>query len=828
MRPFGVNGVLIHFVPFMMRKILGYTVLILVLLFMGLATWVYFNQDTLKKQAVQQLNSQLQAPVNIAGISLTLQQWPHMAVAFNEVYAPGRYASAPRDTFMYFQSVQITFDWWQALSKKFVVKSIYGLNGTVNLHDNGKQSNYLLFKPGKDSATVHASLQGIYLLNTQFTLRHNNKKIIKTYLEKLQFEGDFFNELNLENYGKFRGFTIYRKGKAHALKKQVTVKSRLENKAMHFAIKDGSLNMGEQVEATFLVEILKNVTSVQFDLQKQNLPHVVELLKDASLSIPQSLLDDAKGAVHLKGRYYNQGNQQNLQAQLQIPDLRWPNNSPTVFQSGQVKARLNIGMKGDVLEVDSLSLKSASGSLQGHGSIVNFNARPEVKMQLSSTLSLADWLTFSSAKVAGNSNARLKAKVRLQQQFTSLKNIKLENIDQRNLRGFLQVDEGNINMGNSLGALQNINGRLNFEPQHLTIERLYAKKGTSDFYLTGRLQNFLPFLFKPHQSLKADGKFISQNINLADFLTQQTQTSETDFLRYFAQLNLQLQLQIDALQFQNFKARKIGGLLRARDGNISLNDAKMALADGQLNGSMYLNTHNDSITLKSNFKAQNMALSKLFAAFDNFGQTTLYSKHLKGNATVQSELSLRLTPNFQVDLSSIKAKSTYRITNGRLTQFEPMLALSRFAQMNQLRDVRFAELKSSLQINNEQIRFAPTAIQSNVLDFIGTGTHNFNNQIDYRVRLRVQEVLSKKEEKSDLPPELAQHVYEQESEDVPFLYLRLTGNALHPSVSIDKEAWLSSVGKDLQKQKKEWRQKLEKKENSKPENNGIQFEWDGF
>lgn len=812
----------------MMRKILGYTVLVLALFFVGLATWVYFNQDTLKKQAVQQLNSQLQAPVNIAEINLTLQQWPHMAVAFNEVYAPGRFGRAPRDTFMYFQSVQITFDWWQALSQKFAVKSIYGLNGTVNLHENGTQSNYLLFKPINDSATVHASLQGVYLLNTKFTLRYNDEKIIKTYLEKVQFEGDFFNELSLENSGKFRGFTIYRKGKAHTLQKQVTVKSRLENKAMHFAIKEGRINFGEQVKATFLVEILKNVTSVHFDLQKQNLPQIVELLKDASLTLPQSLVDDAKGAVDLKGRYYNQGNQQNLQAQLQIPDLRWPNNSRTIFRSGQVKARLNTGMKGDVIRVDSLFLKSASGSLQGHGSIANFNAGPEVKMQLSSTLSLADWLTFSSAKVAGSSNARLKAEVRLQQQFTSLKDIKLENIKQRYLSGFLQVDEGNIDMENGLGALQNINGRLNFEPQHLTIERLYAKKDASDFYLTGRLQNFLPFLFKPHQSLKADGKFISQNINLADFLTQQTQTSETDFLRYFAQLNLQLQLQIDALQFQNFKARKIGGLLRARDGNISLTDAKMALADGQLNGSMHLNTQNDSIALKSNFKAQNMALSKLFAAFDNFGQTTLYSKHLKGNATVQTELSLRLTPNFEVDLSSIKAKSKYRITNGRLTQFEPMLALSRFAQMNQLRDVRFAELKSSLQINKEQIRFAPTAIQSNVLDFIGAGKHNFNNQIDYRVRLRVQEVLSKKEEKPDLPPELAQHVYEQESVDVPFLYLRLTGNALHPTVSIDKEAWLSSVGEDLQKQKEEWRQKLEKEENAKPENNGIQFEWDGF
>lgn len=812
----------------MFRKFLIYTGVFLVLLAATAALWVYYHSDALKQQAVTQLNERLQAPVNIEEIDLTFQQWPHLAVAFNEVYAPGNLGSAPRDTFLYFRSVQVTFDWWQALFQKFTVQSIYALQGKINLHENGEQSNYLLLKPNEDTTGKDASLREIILKNTAFTLHQNQEKILKTHLEKARIEGDFFDDLRLDNAWNLRGLTIYRKGKTYNLKRNLSLKTTVESKPLHLNIKQGRLTLSDKVEANFSLEKIKNATSLEFTLKKQALTPVKDLLEAVSLPVELPMLDEATGTMNLSGRYYTLGDDYNMEAALNIPNLRWSAKTNKVLRSGFLQAQFNSGIKGDKVSIDSIYVQSTNAFLQGHGSITNFNATPKLAIKLNSTLSLSEWLTLAENKTAKNSDAKLTTRVRIRQQFASLKDIQLKNISQRHLRGFLQIDEGHISMGDGLGKLQNINGRLLFESENLTIERLYAKKGASDFYLTGRLQNFLPYLFKPNQSLKANGKFISQNINLADFLTQETQTSETDFLRYFSQLNLQLELQVDALKFKNFKAQTIGGNLRAYNNNISVTNATMKLADGQLNGNLSLQTQSDSIALNSNFKAQNMALPRLFAAFDNFGQTTLYGKHLRGKITVNTALSLKLSQDFQVDLSSLKAKSQYRISNGRLTQFEPMLALSRFAQMEELRDVRFAELSSSLKIGDEQIHFAPTSINTNVLDFVGTGTHHFNNTIDYGVRLRLQEVLSKKEKKSKLSPELAQHIYEQESEDVPYLFLRLTGNALNPKVSIDKEAWLSSIGEDLQEQKKEWRKKLNKEKKPADKDSGIQFEWDGF
>ena len=113
-------------------------------------------------------------------------------------------------------------------------------------------------------------------------------------------------------------------------------------------------------------------------------------------------------------------------------------------------------------------------------------------------------------------------------------------------------------------------------------------------------------------------------------------------------------------------------------------------------------------------------------------------------------------------------------------------------------------------------------IQSNVLRLTGYGTHTFDNNIDYHVKVGLRELLSKKFLKNKkVQVDANGEAVEDDGKGGTNLFLAISGTADDPKVKYDTKAVSAKIKQDLQNEKLNLK-KLFKNEFSKKNKDGEQ------
>jgi hypothetical protein len=220
-----------------------------------------------------------------------------------------------------------------------------------------------------------------------------------------------------------------------------------------------------------------------------------------------------------------------------------------------------------------------------------------------------------------------------------------------------------------------------------------------------------------------------------------------------------------------------------------------------------------------------LQIESIFKSFENFGQETITAEELSGRLSSVSSFSAQLNPTLSLDVNSLKLSSSMSIDQGRLKDYEPMLALSRFAEVDELKDVRFNKLTNTISIDQGLIRIPEMTISSNVLNMELSGSHSFENEIDYLIRLRLSDVLFSKRKAQAKNSEFDEFLKVEERDDDHRVPISIVGTVDNPSLKVEAQELGKALQTDLQKQKEELK-KILKKEEPKKKGTGLQFEWD--
>jgi len=809
-----------------MRKIGLYTFLWLLLLIGAALAWVYSHRDTLQKQAVQQLNKNLKEPVQVGRVGWSLAQWPYLSLELENVYSAGSYGTAG-DTFFFFQSVQLSLHWWQALQGRFSLRGVYLRQGKVHLHVHESKPNYQIFKTDTAASAGNLAIRQWQLQAILFTYRQQGEVLLKTQVKKAELKGTLLPQLDLYSRWDLEYLSLPTSGASLAPPAAVSLSGRLRQRTTHWSFEEAELRYAG-MSLSFLYEYIEGAHNVSFTAEQQSFASLMEPLQKMDFWPPQ-LAVKGKGRWDLSGKYYQSGPRYNLDAHLALSQLNLRVNQGGKIEKGLMEVRYQQGMKGDGLYLDTLHLTTAGGYLSAGGRSENWHDRPLVLGRIDAKMPLEEWAHFWPSPHWADASGTMSISAELQREWprgTQLQALPEEHWIKAIRKATVFLDGVTYRPAPTFGSLKKVNGALHLRGEDLEIERLYARRQNSDFYLSGRLGNFIPYLLQPQESLHIRGKLISQHLDIEDFLGVEPSsvTAQSDFMQYLAQLNLDLEMQVDEVEYRSFKIQSLQTRLKANGERVTLENLRAQFADGTINTEMTWAGRKDSLLWQGQVRTQNLNSRKVFAAFDQFGQSTLNSEHLKGKLDLNMQWNTRLSPTFQLDLTTLTGAAKYRISEGQLLQFEPLNALSRFADMDKLRQVYFDTLSGAFTISQMSLQFEPTYIRSSVLDVLLSGVHHFDNQIDYRVRLKVSSLLKGNSPRKALNNDLQQHLYVPKNREEPFLYLRMTGPAEAPSIILDQESWLRSVGDGIKDQKKDWRERFQ----GKKEVQEIEYEWDGF
>ena len=181
----------------------------------------------------------------------------------------------------------------------------------------------------------------------------------------------------------------------------------------------------------------------------------------------------------------------------------------------------------------------------------------------------------------------------------------------------------------------------------------------------------------------------------------------------------------------------------------------------------------------------------------------------------------------EINPQSITLESDIKIIDGHIKDYEPMLELSKFSDMEDLKDVYFHSLENHISIKNSVIHIPSMLIESNILNLQINGSHGFTNIVDYRIKLKASDALFNKRRKNTKATEFDQHLELMERKDEHFIFIKMYGPMDNLKIELDKKSIGQSINQDLKNQKEELKNLLKKeKEDKKTDDPGINYEWD--
>ena len=373
--------------------------------------------------------------------------------------------------------------------------------------------------------------------------------------------------------------------------------------------------------------------------------------------------------------------------------------------------------------------------------------------------------------------------------------------------GEIILSNGKMNYNGT--SFETINASLKLQNGNLVIENFAAQTSVSDFTVSGNCSNLLPYLFNNSKSnksiLKVGTNLIvsSKNIDANEFSenhkSEQTgQAGSTAIASLLEIVTGNVKFSIGHFKYDKFKAANFNGTLVCTGDHVFFNNISMDAEKGRaiINAQLNYTDWNHTL-LDGTFKGSNIDINQLFYEFNSWGQTEITDKNLKGNLTTNLVLKAGWNKN-DFDYNQLVVVADVTIDKGELNNFEPMKSLSAFVKISELENIRFTQLKNQIEIRNSTINIPTMNIFTNAINLELSGTHTFENLIDYRIKLNLLQLLSNKfKSKNNFDPDAV----EQSDEGLLFLYITMKGPASDPIIKYDKKSVKEKIKQDVQVEK---------------------------
>ena len=177
-------------------------------------------------------------------------------------------------------------------------------------------------------------------------------------------------------------------------------------------------------------------------------------------------------------------------------------------------------------------------------------------------------------------------------------------------------------------------------------------------------------------------------------------------------------------------------------------------------------------------------------------------KHLKGK--IDSEIYLRneWDNSFNPIDNRLYSFIDVKIVNGELLDFEPLMMMSDYISVEELKRIKFSTLENQIEIKNNIIEIPFMEIYSTAIDIAGSGTHSFDNVMDYEFKILLNEILGNKFRRKNKKRLSEFGVVQDDGIKGMTMFLKMQGTVDDPQISYNTLRLRESLSDGLKKRKK--------------------------
>lgn len=733
--------------------------LVFLVLCTSISLVLYLFEDKIIRKVVEQANTHLKVPVNVAQINVHFwRTFPRVSVAFERVQIADPLQK--KDTLLAAEQISLLFNPFDLFSGHYDIEQIAFNNGAVSIHEDDQgRVNYDIFKSSdSNSSAFDVALNAIFL--EQIHLKYRGPK--NTYFLRAQIESSTIS-------GRFSATKtkLNATGNVRIERIQKDRVGLLKNDPLNFEIAllvDQTKGTVEIPQAQIQIAELPFLLDAQFGPQNNSLD-----VRSQHLSLKQFLnkVSPAKarelqklkvdGLVDFQLHYQQkQKEAAQIAAYFSIKDgqLIEPQFGTKVKHLQLFGTYKNLPT--DLLQIERFTFESQAAQFSGQLRLAHF-AAPKMTLQANGNIPLAMIQALypipQLESVAGLAQLHIN---------TEFQTNAAQEWQTNKLTGTANIRATKLKLQGLKKPFAAVFGKATFTNEAIHISECSAQIGRSDFRAQFDFPNFND-LFEAGP-LEMSGKIHSTHFDINDLdgnesagaTKNSSRSSRTWMLP--TTLNGALPFTVKNLSAGKMFFKNLEGVLRVRPQQLAIDQLRMQHADGNWKGALQIQeTEAALFSLHTSGNVAHLDLKRFFSEWDNFNQTVLSSDQLTGRGQLDFDVSTQYDYYKGLDEASLKAKVNCQIDEGRLYH-APILqdlantltigkgrailgSKNQAALKQKLLDVRFETLRNTFVIADRKLRFDKMHIASDALDIDLVGQHSFDHQIDYAVALRLRDLV---------------------------------------------------------------------------------------
>ena len=795
----------------MSRKLKYFLTALLALTFIILITGLIitrFYQDEIKKLMISEINKHVNSEIKVKDISFSvLRRFPSASVEFKDVLVkvPVGYLQDEKyrpnsDTLFSAKNLFLQFNIRDIFRKQYRVTTINARNGVLYLSVNTEgQENFRFWKTSETAGEdFDFDLQNLRLANYRVKFGNHLKDVyLDSDLRRLELKGNF-SRSSYRLSGMLQGTTrelrnkdlIYTGDQDFSLQALLDVNHdlitieegiaelsgiRLEASGKYSTGENGNISMnfsGENLDIASFISLIP--PGSKEGLNKYGFNGKVDF--DASLTgrLSKTLSPTVTASFKTRG-----GAIQRKSTGMQLSDITLTG----YYTNGDRQSP-----ESSTIIISDFSSVFGRGNVTGKVGISNLS-RPEIDFNIKASFLLEELAGFyqpgNILQMAGSVNTTLTGKGRLQK-LVAPDIRELSNMD---LAGALEIGNGMLEMFEGKYVASTINGKLLFG-NAIRTPGLSFNVDSDHFLLEGEIVNGLPWFLGDDETMTISGSLYSKNLNIDNYLhtdlkEKQDGDSVAERMLFPRNLELNLDYLVDNLTFRKFSSTGFNGKLSYKPYMLTMNTVDFNSMEGMVSGNgVIIQKLNGDFMVQSQLELQDVDMQKMFLSFNNFGQSFIHGENLKGSLTGSLGFISEWSRDLQLNRENIVADSKVEIKNGELIDFEPMLGLARYIDVNELQHIRFSTLNNEIFIRNNLVTIPHMDVNSSAINVSGSGTHHFNGHFEYRLRVLLSDVLYGRAARSK-PENTRYGIVEDDGLGRTSLYLLVSGDPRDINVAYD-------------------------------------------
>lgn len=751
-------------------KILVITLGIFLILYLCVYMYVSMNKKSIIKQVTDEISKKLNGKATIGDVDLSFfSAFPKVSVALMNVSLTDSMFTEHKHAFLHADRLFARLSVLKLIKKQAPLNGLRIENGEIYMYTDstGYTNTYLLKQKNDTTVRQNASTER----NELKSVILKNMSLIIDDRRKLKLLNYFVDDLNMKVDDKDTSFLFNTKA-------DVIIHS------MAFNLPRGSFLKEAKFTGKFEAVFNKRLNQLQFDsidIKLSGQPfnvsgrfdlkglfpqfslraHTRKLdYKEAKLLVPAriakslSLVDlegrlDADVSIEgpLKGGepliYINWTAKE---AQLKTPFLDFEKASFTGYFTNQFSKSLPRHDPNSIININNFSaewrgLPLVSGNIQ----ILDL-VQPILTCDLVSNFPLtklndvmgSNFLQLQSGE--GSINLTYKGPVVRNNNTNSL------------INGTVSCKNGTVLYAPRNVAMNNVNGELLFKNSDVVVKDLRCVVLDNKILMQGQAKNLLQLINTEPGKANIDWTISTPSLNLGSFIfllkpgkkvvvsansKTKLASAASDIDEVLEKATVHVNLDAASLLYKKFEASNVNADVTLLANKYVINNVSMNHAGGSMtiNGSL-VNEKPNYLQAKINAAMNNVEVSRVLRAFDNFGQDAIMAQNLDGKLTAKVDASLGLDEDGKVYPATIQSIVDFSLKDGALINYEPIKRMQNVLFANRdFENIRFAELTDRLEINNKDIKINRMEIQSTVFSFFIEGVYSMKGNTDLSIQV---------------------------------------------------------------------------------------------